>query len=239
MKHLLAILCFLIGFNISKTHAGNLISTTKSKAFNPVTDSVKKGPYKLVFINRDSTFAAKGMLVKQRMIDAFFKVYPEEAWVFNPGTARTVVFIIDPAYNGVAATWADTVHFNPTWMLKTPTDIDVVTHEVMHIVQEYGYSAGPVWLTEGIADYARYKFGVDNAGAGWSMPKYKTGQSYTNSYRITARFLVWIEERKANNFVQKINATLRARTYNDNTWKQLTGNSVDELWQEYTVNPSI
>jgi len=110
------------------------------------------------------------------MIDAFFNVYPKEARIFNPSTAHTVVFIIDHDYNGVAATWADTVHFNPTWMLKMPTDIDVVTHEMMHIVQEYGYSAGLVWLTEGIANYARYKFRVDNSGAYWSILNYKTGK---------------------------------------------------------------
>jgi hypothetical protein len=239
MKYLLAVLCFMMGFNTSKTHAQDLISTTKSIAVNPVTDSVKKGPYQLVFINRDSAFATKGILVKQRMIDAFFKVYPEEAQIFNPNAAHKVIFIIDPTYDGVAATWADTVHFNPSWMLKTPTDIDVVTHEVMHIVQEYGYSAGPVWLTEGIADYARYKFGVDNAGAGWSMPNYKAGQSYANSYRITARFLVWVEEKKMHNFVQKIDANLRAHNYNYKTWDALTGKSLDALWLEYTDNPSI
>ncbi|MCR8560126.1 basic secretory family protein [Mucilaginibacter sp. BJC16-A38] len=210
-------------------------------------DSVTRGPYTLVFINRDTVFAHTGALVKKSMIAAFFKVYPAEAAMFNANTPKHVVFLIDPNYQGVAATFTsnventrvDTVHFNPGWMLKMPTDIDVVTHEVMHIVQGYGYSAGPWWLTEGIADYARYKFGVDNSGAGWSMPDYKAGQSYTNSYRISARFLVWIEEKKTAHVVQKLDAELRAHTFNDATWKKLTGESVDELWNDYAANPAI
>ena len=50
-------------------------------------------------------------------------------------------------------------------------------------------------LTEGLADYARYKYGVNNAAAGWSLPNYASGQSYTNAYAVTARFLVWLELR--------------------------------------------
>jgi len=227
--------------NCVNAHSSILSSYTSDK------DSVTKGAYTLVFINRDPTFAIKGAIVKQRMIDAFFKVYPAEAAIYNPNTNRHVVFLIDPNYEGVAATFSssfgnirvDTVHFNPAWMLKMPTDVDVVTHEVMHIVQEYGYSAGPFWLTEGIADYARYKFGVDNAGSGWSMPDYRAGQSYTNSYRISARFLVWMEEKKTPNVVQKLDAELRAHTYDDGTWKKLTGESLDDLWKDYAANPAI
>jgi len=60
----------------------------------------------------------------------------------------------------------------------------------MHIVQDYGQSTGPGWLTEGIADYARYKFGVNNPAAKWALPAYKSTQKYTDAYRVTARFLV-------------------------------------------------
>ncbi len=48
----------------------------------------------------------------------------------------------------------------------------------MHIVQNYGRSTRPGWLTEGIADYVRYKYGVDNVGSKWALPDYKAGQSY-------------------------------------------------------------
>lgn len=202
-------------------------------------DSVVKGPYTLIFLNLDTTFARYGARVKQLMENTFFKVYPQEANVFNKNAMRKVVFLIDPAYDGVAQTEDGTIRFNAAWMLREPTDIDVVTHEVMHIVQGYGYGSGPVWLTEGLADYARYKFGVDNAGADWTMPDYQPGQNYTDSYRITARFFVWLEEKESPGILVKINSLLRSHTYTSNSWKQLTGKTIDELWGSYANNPVI
>lgn len=131
--------------------------------------------YKLTFINYDATFDT---LEQQRMVKTFFTVYPELAKTYNPKTLKTVIMEIDTSYKGVAATANDTVHVNPEWMHKHPEDIDVVTHEVMHIVQDYGDSNGPGWLTEGIADYARNQFGVNNAAANWKLPDYKPTQNY-------------------------------------------------------------
>jgi hypothetical protein len=240
MKCFLISVCALFSAHTFSVYAKPHAALNKHPVdFKEEKDSVKKKSYTLVFINRDSTFALQGKAVKQRMEDAFFKVYPEEAKVFNKKTIKRVVFMIDPEYKGVAATSGNVVHFNPAWMLRTPTDIDVVTHEVMHIVQEYGYSAGPVWLTEGIADYARYKFGVDNAGAKWSMPEYKPTQHYTNSYRVTARFFVWMEQKVKPGVVVGLDSRLRAHTYTDDTWKELTGKTLDELWALYAANPSL
>ncbi|WP_158825676.1 basic secretory protein-like protein [Mucilaginibacter lacusdianchii] len=202
-------------------------------------DSISKKGYTLIFVNKDSTFAQSGNAIKQRMEDTFFDVYPKLAKTYNKKTLKTVIFIIDPNYKGVAATSGSIIRYNPGWMMRTPTDIDVVTHEVMHIVQEYGYSAGPVWLTEGIADYVRYKFGVDNEGAKWSLTPYKDGQSYKNSYRITARFFVWAEKHTDKNLVKKLDSQLRAHTYTEASWKQLTGKTIDELWSTYIANPVI
>ncbi|MBS7564824.1 secretory protein [Mucilaginibacter sp. Bleaf8] len=202
-------------------------------------DSITKKGYTLIFINNDSTFAKSGDAIKQRMQETFFEVYPKLAKTYNKKTLKTVIFIIDPNYKGVAATSGSIIRYNPGWMLRTPTDIDVVTHEVMHIVQGYGYSAGPVWLTEGIADYVRYKFGVDNPGAKWSLPDYKASQSYTNSYRITARFFVWVEKNIHKNLVKELDSQLRAHTYTAESWKNLTGKTLDELWSAYTANPFI
>jgi hypothetical protein len=106
----------------------------------------------------------------------------------------------------------------------------------MHIVQDYGDSSGPGWLTEGIADYARYKFGVNNAAAKWEL-KYKPGQKYTDAYRVTARFLVWMEEKVKPGIVKDLDSQMRKHTFTDNTWQQLTGKTVDQLWAEYTANP--
>lgn len=200
------------------------------------TDKIIKGKFTLIFINKDTAINAT---VKQRLIDAFFSVYPKEAALYNKNTAKKVTFVMDPAYDGVAATGNDTVRFNPEWFHKHPNDIDVVTHEVMHIVQAYPNDAGPGWITEGIADYVRYKMGIDNDGAGWKLPDYNAKQNYDNAYRITARFFVWIEQQHDKDFVKQLDAAMRNKQYTDNFAQQHTGKTFDELWSEYGNNPKI
>src|SRR5699024_5085544 len=166
-------------------------------------------------------------------------VYPEEAKRFNPQTARKVTFIIDPEYKGVAATSNAVTRFNPKWFQSHPEDIDVVTHEVMHIVQDYHSGRTPGWLTEGIADYVRYTYGVNNKASGWALPDYNSKQSYKDAYRITARFLVWLQEHYDQSIVNKLDAALRAGTYTAGIWEQLTDKTVDELWKLYGNDPKL
>ena len=199
-------------------------------------DSISKKGFSLIFINKSPGFDAK---VKQRMINTFFQVYPLQAKKYNVKTLRKVIFIIDPAYDGVAASWNGIVRYNPEWLKKHPGDIDVVTHEIMHITQWYPNGAGPGWLTEGIADYVRYTMGVDNVGANWTMPEFNPKQNYTDAYRVTARFLVWVEKNYNKNLVKKMDTALRNHTYNSNLWVQYTGKTVDELWAEYGQNPAM
>lgn len=177
--------------------------------------------------------------MRQRLIETFFVVYPKLAKEYNPNTARQVTFFVDTAYKGVAATDNDRVVFSSGYMAKHPQDIDVVTHEVMHIVQNYGSSNGPGWLTEGIADYARSKFGVNNAGARWKLPDLKSGQSYQNSYRITARFLNWMEVKVKPGVIKAVDQSLRNHTYTDASWKAQTGKTLDELWANYVKNSAL
>lgn len=192
--------------------------------------------YSLTFINGVSTFDPA---LKKRLIETFYTVYPKLAKAYNKETAKQVTFVIDSTYDGVAATSGTRVVFSYKYMMAHPADIDVVTHEVMHIVQAYGNSDGPVWLTEGIADYVRSQFGVNNPGAHWTLPDYKAGQNYTNSYRITARFFTWLEKKVKPGIIKNIDQELRSHTYTNDSWKKLTGKTLDELWNSYTENPAI
>lgn len=219
-KYVLIAIAFLIGFSVNAQTMAIL----------------KRNGYKLIFFNQDKTLDTA---LQTRMIDTYFNVYPTLAAEYNPKTLREVMITIDTAYKGVAETDKGHVKISSAWMHKHAEDIDVITHEVMHIVQDYGQSVGPGWLTEGIADYARYKFGVNNPAANWSLPAYKAGQNYDNAYRITARFLLWIEEKVKPGTVKALDAQLRAHTYTDDSWKQLTGKTVDELWKAYTEKPEV
>jgi sulfur carrier protein ThiS len=199
-------------------------------------ETIKKKGYTLTF---ESNYTDLNPQLKQRLINTFFDVYPKLAKTYNPQTLKDVTFFVDTAYKGVAATSNGRVVFSSAWLAKKPEDIDVVTHEVMHIVQNYGSSVGPGWLTEGIADYVRYRHGIDNAGAKWLLPDYKPEQSYKNSYRITARFFVWMEAKIKPGIIKTVNASLRDHTYTNEIWKNLTGKDLDELWEDYSKNPTI
>jgi hypothetical protein len=200
------------------------------------TKVYNKNGYKLTLTNYDATLDTAELA---RLVKTFFIVYPELAKEYNPTTLKDVKMVVDTSYKGVAATADGKVTIASTWLHKRPEDIDVVTHEVMHIVQDYGESVGPGWLTEGIADYARNKFGVNNAAAKWTLPDYKSTQNYDNAYRITARFLVWIEAKVKPGIVKELDSQMRKHTYTDNAWKQQTGKTVDELWKAYAENPAI
>lgn len=174
-----------------------------------------------------------------RMVETFFTVYPKLVSAYNTGAIKTVQFNLDPTYTGVAYASGGKVVYNPQWFVDHPNDIDVVTHEVMHLVQAYSFSGQPGWLVEGIADYVRQVYGVDNPGAGWALPNYNASQKVTDSYRVTARFLLWLERHGHAGVVKSLDARLRAGTYSANTWQTLTGKTVDQLWASYAANPAL
>jgi len=202
----------------------------------PQRDSLTRKKFNLIFINKEPSFSAA---TKEKMVDAFFEVYPKLVKKYNRNAARKVVFVIDPEYKGVAATGGGVIRYNPTWLKDHPEDIDVVTHEVMHVVQAYGRGGGPGWLTEGIADYVRYKYGVNNVKGKWTLPAYKEGQSYTNSYRITARFLLWLQQHGHKKIVEQLDNASRTHTYKPELWQEFTGKTLDELWSDYAKDPDV
>ncbi|GAB2692041.1 hypothetical protein GCM10027037_14230 [Mucilaginibacter koreensis] len=203
---------------------------------NAQSKTYKRDGYTLTFTNTDATLPASE---QERIINTFFDVYPKLAKAYNKHTAKDVNILIDTAYKGVAETGDAHIRISSKWLHDRPEDIDVVTHEGMHIVQDYGETTGPGWLTEGIADYARSEFGINNAAANWKLPDYKAGQSYENSYRITARFLLWIEQHVKKGVVKELDKQMREHTYTADSWKKLTGKTLDELWQAYVASPAL
>lgn len=199
-------------------------------------DTVKKKGYQLVFISK---YPELDPQLKQNLIDTYFKVYPTLVKTFNKKSTKNVLFVIDTAYGGVAEASGNRILFSSKYMKAHSTDIDVVTHETMHIVQGYGYGSGPVWLTEGIADWVRYRYGVDNIGSKWALPEYNEKQSYKNSYRITARFFEWLEQKVKPGLIATLDDQLRKHTYTEQSWTSLTGKTLDELWADYAKAPAV
>jgi hypothetical protein len=195
----------------------------------------KRKGYSLTFVSKDPNLDP---ILRQKLIDTYFQVYPTLVKTFNDKSPKDVLFVVDTAYKAVAEASGNRILFSAGYMKAHPTDIDVVTHEGMHVVQGYGYGSGPVWLTEGIADYVRYKYGVDNVGSKWSLPAFKDTHSYKNSYRITARFFVWLEQNVKPGLIATLDQQLRAHQYTEQSWVNLTGKSLDQLWDDYAKNPN-
>jgi len=70
------------------------------------------------------------------------------------------------------------------------------------------------------------------------LPDYKASQHYTNAYRVTTRFLVWLEKNHTG-IVDSLDKTARAGEYTPQLWTKLTGKTVDDLWQDYSQHPEL
>lgn len=213
-----------------------------AKSATPVTDSITQGKYTLIFRNKDTTYQLKGDSSRKALEKTFFIVYPQITAYFNPGAPRKVTVTIDPAYNepgDIAYTIDSAITLNPAWVLQNQKDVDVITHESTHVAQQYhsgGYT--PAWLVEGLAEYSRNKFGVNNAAVGWYIPDYSTDEKYTDGYTTVARFILWAEAKYQPGIAQILDKQLRAGTYDDDaTWTTLTGSTFSQLWNNYVLDP--
>ena len=201
-----------------------------------ISGNLQAQKYTLTYTSQDDTLDPS---IQKGIEKIFKKVYPKLIKDFNKNSQKRVTIKIDTAYDGVAYAHQGAITISSAWLHKKPEDLDLVTHELMHLVQAYPGGAGPGWLTEGIADYVRYKYALDNEGAEWSLTPFSATQSYQNSYRITARFLLWATQNYDKNLVEKLDNDLRTKKYTAQTWVLYTGKTVDALWQEYATNPEV
>jgi hypothetical protein len=178
---------------------------------------------------------------KDRLVQVYFNNYPKERSRFNTSATTSVSITIDPSYTGVAFTvGGGKTTCSASWLVGHPYDVDGCgTHELMHTAQSYTSGNNPGWAVEGLADYARYKYGLYNSPAGWSLPAYSSSQSYTNSYRVTARFFVWLENKVRATILLELDDTMKAGAYSSSFWTSRTGKPVDQLWAQYGSNPTL
>lgn len=131
--------------------------------------------------------------------------------------------------------WAigDRIEVNVDWLNREVyKDYDMLTHELFHIIQAGGCSEG--WVVEGMADWARDRYGRMNQYGGWALPGAPSStQSYTNAYGVTARFFKWLETQYSG-FIQALfDKAFVKKTYTTSWWSTQTGRTVDEWWQLY------
>ncbi len=145
----------------------------------------------------------------------------------RPALDKVTIYI--EKMDGVAYANGKDLHISAEWVKSRPNDYGMVIHELTHLVQRYpSYEAS--WLVEGIADYVRNGY-FEPAIA---LPTLNFEKAkYTDAYKTTATFLIWLDKNGQKGIVQKLSQSLVANTYSDATWKELTGKDVSSLWQEF------
>uniref|UniRef100_A0A914QZA2 Uncharacterized protein n=1 Tax=Panagrolaimus davidi TaxID=227884 RepID=A0A914QZA2_9BILA len=177
----------------------------------------------------------------KKLISTAQLVYPRVAAYFNNPNAPTAINL---RYDGNCDTvpsvpnFGSEILFCTKYMSPRPLYYDVITHEIAHVIQGYPKS-DPFWLIEGIADFARWKFGVQSDPTWFNLEKFDPNSKYTDGYSPAARFLLWLEPRYSG-IIKSLDGVLRKGIYDHvQTWKSLVGKSVDDLWNEYARNPSL
>jgi hypothetical protein len=135
---------------------------------------------------------------------------------------------------GVAYSSGGEIHISARWVPSHPNDFGMVIHELTHLVQRYprnrGQQAG--WLVEGIADYVRLGYFEP------LVPRPRidfTKAKYTDAYKTTAGFLLWLEAKYGPDLVPKLNAALRGGHYSDALFQQATGKEIAQLWSDFAA----
>jgi hypothetical protein len=102
----------------------------------------------------------------------------------------------------------------------------VLVHEATHL---YQYNDGPGGLIEGIADYVRIEAGHH------SLNRRNPGGNWDDGYTTTGFFISWLDDHYPD-FGYRLNLALSRddnEAWSEQVFEELTGKSVDTLWQEY------
>ena len=134
---------------------------------------------------------------------------------------------------GVAYSSGGQIHISASWVRSHPNDFGMVIHELTHLVQRYPRNRNPAgWLVEGIADYVRLGYFEPLIPR---PPIDFTRAKYTDAYKTTASFLIWLEGKYGTDLVPKLNAALRDGSYSDDLFKKATGKEVAQLWSDFAA----
>jgi hypothetical protein len=144
-----------------------------------------------------------------------------------PLSARLLFF---KEMRGIANASGSDIRIAARWVREHPDDFGMVIHELTHTIQAYRAGNRPGWLVEGIADYIRIVHFEPHA----PRPRINPARaSYRDAYKTTAMFLEWAEKRHDPALVNKLNAALRGTRFDEGLFRELTGKTVDELWQDF------
>ena len=143
---------------------------------------------------------------------------------------KTINLVFKESDEGIAFTAGNMIEVHSGWVRQHPEDIGLVFHEMIHVLQQYGRTRY-WWITEGTADYYRWAI-YEGKPLKW-FPVTEKSDGYSSGYQVTAGFLLWLDSEKSSGIVSKINAAMRNKEFSPELFKEQTGSTVEELWQEY------
>uniref|UniRef100_A0A0E0EZ96 Secretory protein n=1 Tax=Oryza meridionalis TaxID=40149 RepID=A0A0E0EZ96_9ORYZ len=137
--------------------------------------------------------------------------------------------------DGVAFTSGDAIHLSARYVGNYNAGnvraevTGVLYHEATHVWQWDGRGGADGGLIEGIADFVRLRAGY--APPHWVQPG--QGDRWDQGYDVTARFLDYCDSPAvAQGFVAQLNGKMKDG-YSDDFFVQISGKTVDQLWQDY------
>jgi len=166
----------------------------------------------------------------------FVEVYPVLADFFD-GELQYVKLVADSGFLGTARVITPDgegsikiLELNPE-KFRDLSQIHVITHELAHIAASM-HREVPMWIREGVADYARYKFDPYVKESSWNLGSYEKGENYTGGYKVAARFFLWVEENLSDDFTKQL-CLLCREGYSEDVFKTVCGQNLEELWENY------
>ena len=133
---------------------------------------------------------------------------------------------------GVGATSGTKIVVSSSWIEKHPGDGGLLIHELVHVIQNYPGGKGPVWVTEGIADYLRWA--IFEGKPAEKFPKPQDPEGFKKGYQPAAGFFLWLETYKSPGIVRPLNTAMRKGQYSPEIFVDATGQTVEALWADYS-----
>lgn len=131
--------------------------------------AVSPSAYDILFTGDWNLITSQGYV--NELVKLFYNSYPRLYARWGTGTEpKTITFMADSTYDGVAYCQGTTVCVSTTYANGHPNDIGFFSHEITHSVQQYSgklnYGDDVAWWTENMANYGGFRY------FHWSNPRY-------------------------------------------------------------------
>ncbi len=165
--------------------------------------------------------------VLQEWYPKFCEMFPTRKW--NPPSKIGIRFRENMKVPAYATKPGNVITLNRGHFNRHKS-LGCVIHELFHIVQQYRKT--PSWITEAMADYARFYVYAKNPKACKCNPR-KASVRARSKYRIGANFLNFVETNHPGT-LRKLNDVCRRGKYNERGfWPSATGKTLDDLENEW------